>query len=509
MTTITRFPPEPNGYLHIGHAQAMFLDFNSNCTILRFDDTNPTVEKQEYIDNIIENVEWLGYKPTRITYTSDYFDKMYELCIELIKRDKAYVCHLSREEASQGRERMEDSPWRNRPISESLKWLEDMRKGKVEEGKAVVRMKMDMKNPNTAMRDLVAYRVKFSAHPRTGNKWCIYPSYDFAHCIVDSLENITHSYCTLEFLPRRESYYWLLKALDLYCPTVWEFARLNISHNILSKRRLRVLIEEKYVRGWDDPRLLTLNGMRRRGFNPRSIRMLCEQVGITRHNSITSYALLEHCIRTDLNVVAPRRFAVINPLLITLTNVKESFTIEVPNFPNDKSSSTRTLTLASSVWISRSDFRLIDDKKYYGLAPGKSANLRYVGCITVNRVLFKEPEEVIKLECSLSNINPKLKGHLHWVSENSVPVEFRLYEPLFKSSEPGEDYLSDINPESETIAHGLAEPSIAKLPIDTSIQCERVGYFTIDQDSRNDSIVLNRTVELRESKLAKEIKIKK
>uniref|UniRef100_A0A8R7VB59 glutamine--tRNA ligase n=1 Tax=Triticum urartu TaxID=4572 RepID=A0A8R7VB59_TRIUA len=384
----TRFPPEPNGYLHIGHAKAMFIDFglakerNGYC-YLRFDDTNPEAEKKEYIDHIQEIVHWLGWEPYKVTYTSDYFQALYEHAVELIRKGLAYVDHQTAEQIKEGRENNLHSPWRDRPIEESLKLFEDMRRGLIAEGAATLRMKQDMQNDTRNMYDLIAYRIKFTPHPHAGDKWCIYPSYDYAHCMVDSLENITHSLCTLEFDIRRPSYYWVLVALGLYQPYVWEYSRLNISHNVMSKRKLNRLVTEKWVDGWDDPRLLTLAGLRRRGVSAAAINSFIRGMGITRSdNSLIPFERLEYHIRKKLNKTASRAMVVLHPLKVVITNLEDGEVIDLdgkkwPDAPADEASSYYKVPFSRIVYIEKTDFRLEDSKDYYGLAPGKSALLRY------------------------------------------------------------------------------------------------------------------------------------
>eukprot|EP01112_Ceratiomyxa_fruticulosa_P017623 TRINITY_DN5529_c0_g2_i1.p1 TRINITY_DN5529_c0_g2~~TRINITY_DN5529_c0_g2_i1.p1 ORF type:complete len:812 (-),score=190.81 TRINITY_DN5529_c0_g2_i1:122-2464(-) len=514
----TRFPPEPNGYLHIGHAKAMHLVFgyanqlNGKC-YLRFDDTNPEKENQEYIDNIIENVNWMGHKPWKVTYSSHYFPKLYELGVELIKRGKAYVDHQTPEEIKESRRTKQESPYRNRPIEENLRLFEDMRKGKFEEGAATLRMKADMQSNNPNMRDLVAFRIKFHPHPISGDQWCVYPSYDFTHCLVDSLENITHSLCTLEFESRRESYNWLIDVLGMYRPVVWEYARLQLTYTLLSKRKLIQLVNGGYVRGWDDPRMPTITGYRRRGYTPESINNFCKLIGVTRTNSVLPHSLLEESLRTDLNVKALRRFCVLNPLKITITNWPENEVEwkDVINHPLDPSKGTRKVPLSRTVYIEQSDFRLVDEKDYYGLAPGKEVLLKYsynIRCVDV--VKDKETGKPIELLCTVDKNNTnKLKGVIHWVAEVPgtpvLPVELRLYDYMFKSTQPWEladDWISDLRKDSEIIIKGIAEPELKNVKPNEKFQFERVGYFCVDLDTNAEKglIVFNRSVSLKESK---------
>ncbi|KAI7758304.1 hypothetical protein M8C21_014666, partial [Ambrosia artemisiifolia] len=431
---LTRFPPEPNGYLHIGHAKAMFVDFGlakergGGC-YLRFDDTNPEAEKKEYIDHIEEIVNWMGWKPFKITYTSDYFQELYDLAVELIRRGRAYVDHQTGDEIKEYREKKMNSPWRDRPISESLKLFNDMKNGMIEEGKATLRMKQDMQSDNFNMYDLIAYRIKFTPHPHAGDKWCVYPSYDYAHCIVDSLENITHSLCTLEFETRRASYYWLLDALSLYQPYVWEYSRLNITNTVMSKRKLNRLVTESYVDGWDDPRLMTLAGLRRRGVTSTAINSFVRDLGITRSDgSMIRLERLEYHVREELNKTASRTMVVLHPLKVVITNLEPSSVIELdakkwPDAPNDDASSYYKVPFSNVVYIEQADFRMKDSKDYYGLAPGKTVLLRYAFPIKCTEVVLSDDKKT---------------GVLHWVAEPSpgvdpLKVEVRLFDKLFLS----------------------------------------------------------------------------
>ncbi|KAF6160795.1 hypothetical protein GIB67_035996 [Kingdonia uniflora] len=498
----SRFPPEPNGYLHIGHAKALFVSFGlakekDGCCYLRFDDTNPEAEKKEYIDHIKEIVEWMGWKPFKITYTSDYFQDLYNLAVELIRRGHAYVDHQSSEEVKEYREKKMNSPWRDRPVAESLKLFDEMRMGMIEEGKATLRMKQDMQSDNYNMYDLIAYRIKaipclfffqFTPHPHSGDKWCIYPSYDFSHCIVDSLENITHSLCTLEFETRRASYYWLLDVLGLYKPYVWEYSRLNVTNTVMSKRKLNRLVTENWVDGWDDPRLMTLAGLRRRGVSSTSINAFVRGIGITRSDcSMIRLDRLEYHVREELNKLAPRTMVVLNPLKVVITNLDSTSVIDrdAKKWPDAQSNDPDNfykVPFTSVVYIERSDFRLKDSKDYYGLAPGKSVMLRWAFPIKCTEVL-------------------------HWVAQpspgtNPLKVEVRLFEKLFLSENPAEldDWLGDLNPQSkEVISEAVAVPSLASAKVGDTFQFERLGYFAVDPDSTADKLVFNRTVTLRDS----------
>ncbi|KAG5077469.1 hypothetical protein JHK82_056164 [Glycine max] len=517
---LTRFPPEPNGYLHIGHAKAMFIDFglakdrDGGC-YLRYDDTNPEAEKKEYIDHIEEIVQWMGWKPFKITYTSDYFQELYELAVELIKKGHAYVDHQTPDEIKEYREKKLNSPWRDRPISESLKLFEDMKNGSIEEGKATLRMKQDMQSDNYNMYDLIAYRIKFTPHPHAGDKWCIYPSYDYAHCIVDSLENITHSLCTLEFETRRASYYWLLHALGIYQPYVWEYSRLNVSNTVMSKRKLNRLVTEKWVDGWDDPRLMTLAGLRRRGMTPTAINAFVRGIGITRSDgTLISVERLEYHVREELNKTAPRAMVVLHPLKVVITNLEANSAIEVdakkwPDAQADDASAFYKIPFSNVVYIEHSDFRMQDSKDYYGLAPGKSVILRYAFPIKCTEVILADDNETIleiRAEYDPSK-KTKPKGVLHWVAQPSpgvdpLKVEVRLFERLFLSENPAEldNWLGDLNPNSKVIipdAYGVS--SIQNAKVGDNFQFERLGYFVVDRDSTSEKLVFNRTVTLKGS----------
>lgn len=517
----TRFPPEPNGYLHIGHAKAMFVDFGlakerGGCCYLRYDDTNPEAEKKEYIDHIEEIVRWMGWEPFKITYTSDYFQDLYELAVELIRRGHAYVDHQTPEEIKEYREKKMNSPWRDRPIAESLNLFDEMKWGMIEEGKATLRMKQDMQSDNFNMYDLIAYRIKFTPHPHAGDKWCIYPSYDYSHCIVDSLENITHSLCTLEFETRRASYYWLLDALGLYQPYVWEYSRLNVTNTMMSKRKLNRLVTQHWVDGWDDPRLMTLAGLRRRGVTPKSINDFVRGIGITRSDcSVIRLDRLEYHIREELNKIAPRTMVVLHPLKVVITNLEAGSLMDLdakkwPDAQLEDASSFYKVPFSNIVYIDHSDFRMQDSKDYYGLAPGKSVLLRYAFPIKCTDVILGDDKETIlevRAEYDPSK-RTKPKGVLHWVAEPSpgvdpLKVEVRLFDKLFLSENPGElgdDWLSDLNPESKVVIPGAyAVSSVKNAAVGDRFQFERLGYFVVDKDSTPEKLVFNRTVTLRDS----------
>eukprot|EP01120_Amphizonella_sp_Union-15-10_P016912 TRINITY_DN9190_c0_g1_i4.p1 TRINITY_DN9190_c0_g1~~TRINITY_DN9190_c0_g1_i4.p1 ORF type:complete len:778 (+),score=168.07 TRINITY_DN9190_c0_g1_i4:84-2417(+) len=528
----TRFPPEPNGYLHVGHAKAMNLNFGyakkmgGHC-YMRFDDTNPETEKQEYIDAILKTVKWLGHSWFKITYASDYFDRLYELAEDLIKRGKAYVCELSGDDIAKYRDERRDSPWRDRTVEENLTLFRGMRKGKFPEGSKSLRMKMDTKSDNPCMWDLVAYRIKYSPHPKSGDRWCIYPTYDFTHCLCDTLENITHSLCTLEFVVRRQSYNWLVDALELYRSVVWEYGRLNLTHTVLSKRRLIKLVNDGYVRGWDDPRLSTLNGYRRRGYTPEGINNFCEEIGVTRKTAVyTDIELLEHFVREHLNVVAHRKFAVLDPIKLTITNWPGGVEyVEASNIPQKEAEfGTRKLPFCGTLFIERSDFKDEDVKDYYGLAlktkdgKPKYVRLKYAYNVAVTEAIKDQEGKIVELKAIYDSHNTiKSQGFIHWVADTSkegtkpLVAEIRLYDRLFKSKYPAElklkdDWLDDLNPNSLTITKAFVEPSVKDLKVEDKIQFERLGYFCVDLDSTPSNLILNRTVTLKESKWKRDTK---
>jgi glutaminyl-tRNA synthetase len=447
----------------------------------------------------------------RVTYSSDYFDRLHELAVELIRRDKAYVCHQKPAEIAEFRKSKTPSPWRNRPVEESLKLFEDMRLGKVKEGEAVLRMKQDYTSDNPCMWDLVAYRVKFHPHPHTGDRWCIYPSYDYTHCIVDSLENITHSLCTLEFVTRHESYMWLLDALDLYKPHVWEFSRLNVTNTVLSKRRVLAMVRDGICKSWDDPRLLTINGLRRRGYSAKTLNRFCDIVGVTRRGEIfINIKLLEHTCREEMDAECPRRFCVRDPLKVVITNWPKGKvdSITVPNHPANKEFGTRDIPFHGELYIDRKDFRPEDSKDYYGLAPGKLVTLRWAYQITatgfetdsdgnVTHVLAEYHPEPVK----------KTKGVLTWVCSEKpgkapLRAELRMYDLLFKSENPMavDDWMLDINEDSlKVVRNAVVEPSLENTGVYDRFQFERLGYFSADDDSKKGALVFNLTVSMRDS----------
>lgn len=523
----TRFPPEPNGYLHIGHAKSIVLNFGiaeefGGLCNLRFDDTNPEKEDIEYIESIKEDVRWLGYDwGDRLFHASDYFDQLYEYAIQLIKKGKAYVDDLSPEELREQRGTLTEpgveSPYRNRSIEENLDLFQRMRAGEFPEGSRTLRAKIDMKSPNLNMRDPVMYRIKYATHPHTGDKWCIYPMYDYTHCISDSIEGITHSICTLEFEDHRPLYDWFLDELGIYHPQQIEFARLNLSYTVMSKRKLLQLVKEGYVDGWDDPRMPTISGLRRRGVPPEAIRNFCERIGVAKNESIVDLALLEFCIREVLNKTAPRVMGVLNPLKVTLINYPEEQVemMECLNNPEDESMGTRLVPFCRELYIDRDDFREDPPPKFYRLSPGREVRLRYGYFIKCEEVIKDEKGEVIELRCSYDPTTRggfapdgrKVKATIHWVSaRHAVDAEVRLYDRLFTvpnplSEDEEGDFLKFLNPNSLTVLNECkVEPSLADAKAGDRFQLEREGYFCIDsKDSRPGRIVLNRTVTLKDT----------
>lgn len=522
----TRFPPEPNGYLHIGHAKSICLNFgiaaqyNGLCN-LRFDDTNPSTEDVEYVESIMEDVRWLGFDwQDRMYYASDYFEKLYEYAVELIKAGKAYVCDLTPEETRQYRgsftEPGKNSPYRDRTVEENLDLFARMRAGEFPDGSRTLRAKIDMASPNINMRDPVIYRIMRAEHHRTGNKWLIYPMYDYAHPLSDAFEGITHSICTLEFEDHRPLYDWFLDQVPVPChPQQIEFARLNLSHTVMSKRKLLQLVQEGQVRGWDDPRMPTIAGLRRRGYTPEAIRNFCDVIGVAKRDSMVDIALLEHCIRQDLNKRAPRVMAVLRPLRLVIENYPEGQTeqLEAINNPEDMSMGTRTIPFSRVLYIEQDDFREDPPPKFWRLAPGREVRLRYAYFIKCSGVIKdKKTGEIIELRCTYdpqtrggdAPDGRKVKTTLHWVSANhAVPAEVRLYNHLFTVANPveeeGADFRTLLNPKSlEAIENCFVEPSLAQAQPGSRYQFERLGYFCVDPDSTKGKLVFNRTVTLRD-----------
>ena len=525
---VTRFPPEPNGYLHIGHAKAAWLNYgvaaeNGGVFHLRFDDTNPTREDVEYTDSMQEDLRWLGLDwADHLYYASDYFPKLHSYAVQLIKKGKAYVCDLSQAAIREFRgtltEAGKESPYRNRTVKENLDLFERMKAGEFEEGSRVLRAKIDMASGNLNLRDPVIYRILKISHHRTGDNWCIYPTYDFAHGQSDSIEAVTHSLCSMEFEDHRALYDWLLDELDIYHPRQIEFARLNLGHTILSKRRLTQLIDEGYVTGWDDPRMPTLSGMRRRGYTPESIRTFCERIGVARRQNTVEKAMLEHCIREDLNRRALRVAAVLRPLRVVIENYSDGQVeeLDAQNNPEDPSMGSRKVPFSRELYVEQDDFRENPPPKFFRLAPGREVRLRYgylITCVGVTK--DEDTGEVVELQCTYdpetrgghAPDGRRVRGTIHWVSAaHSVPLEVRLYDELFTSERPddapeGSDYKSSLNPHSlEVLAGCRGEPSLATAKPGTPYQFERTGYFCVDaRESSPGRLVFNRTVSLRDS----------
>jgi glutaminyl-tRNA synthetase len=522
----TRFPPEPNGYLHIGHAKSICLNFGlarqyKGLCNLRFDDTNPGAESEEYVNSIITDVRWLGFDwEERMYYASDYFQQLYDWAVYLIKIDKAYVCELSADEISSTRGTPQvpgkESPYRTRTPQENLELFQKMKDGEFTEGSRVLRAKIDMSSPNMHMRDPVLYRIMYKEHHRTGSGWCIYPMYDFAHGQSDSIEKITHSICTLEFEVHRPLYNWFLDQLNIHHPRQIEFARLNLSYTIMSKRKLLELVEGGFVSGWDDPRMPTISGLRRRGYTPESIRSFADKVGVAKRDNIIDVALLEHCIREDLNKRAARVMVVLNPLKVIIDNYPENQIeeIEAINNPEDEGMGKRKVPFSKEIYIDKDDFMENPPKKYYRLSPGAEVRLRYGYYIKCERVVKDDfTGEIAELHCTYDPLTKggsspdgrKVMGTIHWVSaEKAVNVEIRLFDRLFIKENPeevadGQDYKSNLNPDSLKITSGCAEPSLLNADMATRYQFERIGYFCLDKDSIKDKIVFNRIVSLRDS----------
>jgi len=523
----TRFPPEPNGYLHIGHAKSICLnfgiaqDYGGKCN-LRFDDTNPTKEEVEYVDSIMEDVRWLGFDwEDRLFYASDYFEQIYQWALQLIRAGKAYVCDLSADQVRETRgtltEPGQNSPYRNRSVEENLELFERMRAGEFPDGARTLRAKIDMAHANINMRDPVMYRILHASHHRTGERWCIYPTYDWTHGQSDSIERITHSICTLEFEIHRPLYDWFIRELGIYAPQQIEFARLNLTYTMMSKRRLLELVREGLVRGWDDPRMPTLCGLRRRGYTPESIRNFCKRIGVSKYDGVLDIALLEHCVREDLNARAARVMGVLHPLRVVIENYPDGLVeeMEAVNNPEDASMGTRRVPFSKVLYIEQDDFREEPPKKYYRLAPGREVRLRYAYFITCTGVV-KDPrtEEVVELRCTYDPATRggdapdgrKVKSTLHWVSAaHALDAEVRLYEHLFTKPDPddvpdGADWRANLNPNSlQVLATCKLEPSLAGAVPGSRFQFERQGYFCVDADSTPQRLVFNRTVSLKDT----------
>ncbi len=522
----TRFPPEPNGHLHLGHAKSICLNFglareyNGKCN-LRFDDTNPLKETPEFVEAIKSDVCWLGFDwQERMYHASDYFERLYELAVKLITLGKAYVDDLDAEQIRQYRgtlkEPGQDSPFRQRTVEENLDLFTRMRQGEFADGSRVLRAKIDMASPNIIMRDPTLYRIRRVRHHRTDDAWCIYPMYDFTHCISDSIEGITHSICTLEFENNRELYDWLLKALELYHPQQIEFARLNVTYTVLSKRKLIQLVEEGHVSGWDDPRMPTLGGVRRRGIPPEALREFCARIGVAKADSMVDYSLLEFCVREHLNRVAPRLMAVLDPIKVVIENYPEDQVeeFEMPLHPEGDTQNTRTVPFSRELYIERADFReQAPNKKYFRLAIGKEVRLRYAYYITCHSVIKDAQGVITELRCTYdpatrggwSEDGRKVKGTLHWVSAaHAVPAEVRLYDKLFTEENPnatpeGTTFVDFLNPDSLSCCTGYLEPALQHMPHSAHVQFERIGYFCVDPDATPENPVYNRTVTLKDS----------
>jgi glutaminyl-tRNA synthetase len=532
----TRFPPEPNGYLHVGHAKSITInfgfaqEFNGKCN-LRFDDTNPSKEETEYVESIIEDVHWLGGDfEDRLFYASDYFQQIYEWAVQLIKAGKAYVCDLTAEQVRQSRgtltEAGQNSPYHDRSIEENLDLFERMRQGEFPDGARTVRAKIDMASANLNLRDPVMYRILHAEHHRTGKQWCIYPMYDFAHGQSDSIEGITHSICTLEFEDHRPLYDWYLEQLGIYRPQQIEFDRLNLTYTLLSKRKLLLLVQKKYVSGWDDPRMPTISGMRRRGYSPEAIRSFCRRVGVSKTNGTTELSLLEYYIREDLNRRAPRVMAVLRPLRVVIDNYPEGQVeqMQAVNNPEDPAAGTRTVPFSRVLYIEHDDFREVPPKQYYRLSPGKEVRLRYGYFVTCTGVVKDDKGDVVEVHCTYdpatrggdSPDGRKVKSTIHWVSaEHAVDAEVRLYETLFTRENPneveeGREFTENLNPQSLEVLTGCKlEPSLRDTPAGSRYQFERLGYFCADLDSAQGKPVFNRTVALRDTWAKIEAKIEK
>ena len=522
----TRFPPEPNGYLHLGHAKSICLNFGlaaefGGKTNLRFDDTNPEKEEQEYVDSIIDTVHWLGFDwEDRLFYASDYFDQLHAWAVQLIKAGKSYVCDLSAEEIRKYRgtltEPGKESPYRNRTVDENLQLFERMKTGEFPDGSRTLRAKIDMASPNLNMRDPVMYRILHAEHHRTGNKWCIYPMYDYAHGQSDSLEKITHSICTLEFEDHRPLYNWYIEQLGIFPSQQIEFDRLNVTYTLLSKRKLLQLVQEGRVRGWDDPRMPTLSGIRRRGYTPEALRNFCASIGVTKTNGTIELAMLEHFVREDLNKRAQRVMAVLRPLKVVIDNYPENQVDEMDavNNPEDPAAGTRKVPFSRVLYIEHDDFREEPPKGYFRLSPGKEVRLRYGYFITANSVMKNEKGEVIEVHCTYDPATRggnapdgrKVKSTIHWVSAaHAVNAEVRVYDNLFTKEDPndvaeGQDFTANLNPNSlEIVSDAKLERSLASAAVGARYQFERLGYFCVDLDSRPGALVFNRTVALKDT----------
>jgi glutaminyl-tRNA synthetase len=522
----TRFPPEPNGYLHIGHAKSICLNFGTaqkygGLCNLRFDDTNPVKEDVEYVDSIMEDVRWLGFDwGDRLYYASDYFDTLYEYAVKLIKKGKAFVCDLSGEEMGEYRGTVtipgKESPYRNRSVAENLDLFQRMKAGEFADGSRVLRAKIDMASPNMLLRDPILYRILRTDHHRTGDKWCIYPMYDFAHGQCDSIEKITHSICTLEFEVHRPLYDWFIRELEIFAPQQIEFARLNLNYTVMSKRKLLQLVQEKYVEGWDDPRMPTICGLRRRGYTPESIKNFAEMVGVAKRDNMIDVSLLEFCVREDLNKKSKRALAVLNPVKLIIDNYPDerSEDLDAVNNPENPDAGVRKIPFSKELYIEKEDFMEDPPVKYFRLSPGREVRLKYAYIIKCEYV-DKDPVtgKITAIHCTydpetrsgMLQSNRKVKGTIHWVSaKHAIEAEVRLYDRLFSTENPevaeeGKDFKSNLNPDSLISIKGRLEPSLATALPGEKYQFERIGYFCVDKDSSAERLLFNRTVSLKDS----------
>lgn len=521
---ITRFPPEPNGYLHIGHAKSICLNFGlaktyGGSTNLRFDDTNPVKEDVEYVDSIKEDIKWLGFEWANEFYASDYFEQLYQWAEQLIMKGLAYVDDQTQEEIRLNRGTVTragiESPHRNRSVEENLNLFRRMRAGEFAEGEKVLRAKIDMAHPNMLMRDPLMYRIIHTDHHRTGSAWCIYPMYDYAHGQCDSIETITHSICTLEFDVHRPLYEWFIEKLEIFPSRQYEFARLNINYTVMSKRKLLQLVQEKMVMGWDDPRMPTICGLRRRGYTPEAIRAFAERVGVAKRDNVIDLSLLEFCLREDLNKRAERRMAVLNPLKVVITNYPKGQTeeLEAINNPEDESHGKRMIPFSSEIYIEREDFMEDAPKKFFRLAPGREVRLRYAYFITCNEVVKDSNGNITELHCTYdpasrggnSPDGRKVQGTIHWVSaQHAIKAEVRMFDRLFTIENPNDvpedvDWKSNINPNSMNVIEGMLEPSLKDVKTLDTFQFERMGYFSVDYDSTPQQLVFNRVATLKDT----------
>jgi glutaminyl-tRNA synthetase len=518
---LTRFPPEPNGYLHIGHAKSICLNFGLGLkyggkTNLRFDDTNPTKEETEYVDSIKEDVQWLGFSWANELYASDYFDQLYEFAVKLIHKGLAYVDDSTAEEIAGQKgtptQPGTDSPYRNRNVEENLQLFAAMKAGAYKDGEKVLRAKIDMAAANMHMRDPIIYRIKHAYHHRTGDKWCIYPMYDFAHGQSDSIENITHSICTLEFIPHRELYDWLIEKLEIFPSKQYEFARLNMTYTVMSKRKLLQLVEEGHVSGWDDPRMPTISGMRRRGFTAESLRNFCDRIGVAKRENLIDFSLLEFCVREDLNKTALRVMTVLDPVKLIITNYPDDQTEELvsENGP-DESFGTRVVPFSKELWIEREDFMEVPAKKWFRLAPGALVRLKSAYIVRCDNFVKDSNGNITEIHCTYlpesrsggENSGMSVKGTIHWVStRHAIPAQINLYDRLFRVEDPSAeegDFKSYINPESLQVITGYAEPSLQNATVANRYQFIRKGYFCVDKESTGEKLIFNRTVTLKDA----------